>query len=77
MRVHTFIGIMLMILAALWVTGCGRAPIVAAPDEELSADQSQSAEVRMLEEETMTPIPGSEATEVTPPPEAEQVIQLR
>ena len=76
MRVHTFIGIMLVILAALWVTGCGGAPTVAPAREELNAAQSQSAEVRELKEETMTPIPGPEAAEVTPPPEAEQVVQL-
>ena len=76
MRVYTLLGGVLLILATMCATACSVAPTVAAPGEELSEAQRQSADVRELKEETMTPVPDAEAAGIAPPPEAKQVVEL-
>jgi hypothetical protein len=68
--------IVLSSLAAIWMTGCGGKPTEVAPRDELGAGQSQDVGMRELEEPTMTPLPTPEPNEITPPAEAEQVVQL-
>jgi hypothetical protein len=69
------IGVLVLLLAA-WITGCGGEPTAVAPSDQSSAAGSRRAEVRELKEATMTPLPTSEPTQVTPPPEAKQVVRL-
>ena len=76
MKVYALLGVVLLILATVSATGCGGVPTVAAPRGDLDAAQGRSDEDRELKEETMTPMPGPEAAEITPPPEAEQVVEL-
>jgi hypothetical protein len=76
MKVYALFGMVLVMVAAVWVAGCGGVPAEAPAREELSSARSQSVEVGDLKEETMTPIPTPEPAQVTPPPEAEQVVQL-
>ena len=76
MKVYALFGMVLVMVAAVWVAGCGGVPAEAPPREELSPARSQNAEAGDLKEETMTPISTPEPAQVTPPPEAEQVVQL-
>jgi hypothetical protein len=76
MKAYALFGMVLIMVAAVWVAGCSGAPGAAPPREELSAARSESVEAGDLKEETMTPIPNTEPAHVTPSPEAEQVVGL-
>ena len=76
MKTKFFLVGILVLLIAAGTTGCGGQPTAVAPSDESSTARDRRAGARELKEATMTPVPTPEATEPTPPPEAEQVVRL-
>jgi hypothetical protein len=76
MRFHTLLIVMTLLLVAAGATGCAGEPTSVATADALSATQERGVAAREVKEATMTPLPSPEPAGVTPPPEAEQVVQL-
>jgi hypothetical protein len=76
MRFHTLLIVMTLLLVAAGATGCGGEPTSVATADALSVAQERGADAREVKEAAMTPLPSPEPAEVTPPPEAEQFVQL-
>jgi hypothetical protein len=67
---------MTLLLVATGASACGGEPTPVTTADALKVAQERRVDAREVEEATMTPLPSPEPAEVTPPPEAKQVVQL-